>query len=165
MKTKNTKVVPAVLDGMPVEVATSMLCAPKAKLTNRMRKTCRAARERVYPSLAPIRKVPHPNEDLEEGQVEYEYRMDAKLDIEDKHDRLARGLNWTQLHSHLKRWSKRRAKVQSEYLRLMESSVADTVKESRGRDLTWAAAQMELVQDALQVEIERRKKITALKNL
>jgi len=148
MKTKNIKVVPAVLDGIPIEVATSMLCARKAKLTARMRKTCRAARERVCPSIAPIINT-------KDGQ---EYRMDAKIDTEVKLDRLARGLNWKQLHSHLKRWGKRRAKLQTEFIRLMESTTLGAVKESRGRALTWAAGQMELAQDALSAEIKRREK-------
>jgi hypothetical protein len=43
-------------DHMPEPVATEMLSAPKAKLSNRMRKVCRAARERriISPKTEPI---------------------------------------------------------------------------------------------------------------
>ena len=37
-------------DHMPTEVATEMLCAPKARMTNRERKECQRAREIRYAS-------------------------------------------------------------------------------------------------------------------
>lgn len=36
------------VDGMPPQVATELLCAPKARMTARQRKTCWAARSKVY---------------------------------------------------------------------------------------------------------------------
>lgn len=163
MTTQNTKVVPAELDGIPIEVATSMLLAPRARLTARMRKNCQAARCKVYPSVAPIRKVLRPDDvRIEDREVEYEYLMGAKIDTEIKLERLARDLKWAQLHSHLKRMSKRRANFQKQYLKLMHSTASDSVKESKGKLLTWAAGRIELAQDALSAEIKRREKITAL---
>lgn len=47
---------PAELDGMPREVATALLSEPKAKLSARMRKTCKAARETVFLSTSPMIK-------------------------------------------------------------------------------------------------------------
>ena len=44
-------------DGMPVEVATQMLCAPGVRLTNRMRKTCQAARQKTIQSPSPVRRT------------------------------------------------------------------------------------------------------------
>lgn len=163
MTTQNTKVVPAELDGIPIEVATSMLLAPRARLTARMRKNCQAARCKVYPSVAPIVIVPESDEEGEgEGKGKREYLMGAKIDTEVKIERLARGLKWVQLHSHLKRMTKRRTKLQKEYIKLMHSDVSDAVKQSQGRLLTWAAGRIELAQDALSAEIKRREKITAL---
>lgn len=49
-------VFPAVIDGMPKEVATEYLASPKAKLTNRFRKTCAAARQTVFESNLPLRR-------------------------------------------------------------------------------------------------------------
>lgn len=45
---------PAEIDHMPKEVATALLTEPKARLSNRERKTCKAARETVYLSTSPI---------------------------------------------------------------------------------------------------------------
>lgn len=45
-------------DHMPVEVATEMLCSPKAKMTNRERKECARAREHRYEST----RLPKPDE-------------------------------------------------------------------------------------------------------
>ena len=48
---KNNTVKLVETDHMPVEVATEMLCAPKAHMTNRQRKECQAARSKVYASV------------------------------------------------------------------------------------------------------------------
>lgn len=47
---------PADIDGIPREVATEYLASPKAKLTNRFRKTCATARQTVYQSNIPLRR-------------------------------------------------------------------------------------------------------------
>jgi hypothetical protein len=44
-------------DAMPVEVATAILTEPKAKITNRFRKQCKLAREKVYSSAVPLHRV------------------------------------------------------------------------------------------------------------
>jgi hypothetical protein len=41
-------------DAMPAEVATELLAAPRAKMTNRFRKTCRAARAHFWSSATPL---------------------------------------------------------------------------------------------------------------
>src|SRR3954464_6334445 len=52
LKTMQTKTIvkPHEGDHMPYQVATNLLTEPKAKLSNRMRKNCRAAREVVLRS-------------------------------------------------------------------------------------------------------------------
>ncbi len=45
-----TTIIEQPFDHMPVEVATEMLCAPKARMTNRERKECFRARERHFVS-------------------------------------------------------------------------------------------------------------------
>jgi hypothetical protein len=56
-----SKYIPAVpleLDSIPREVATEMLCNPRAKLTARMRKNCFAARQTVFAPGVPVRRLP-----------------------------------------------------------------------------------------------------------
>ncbi len=52
-----TTIVEQPFDHMPVEVATEMLCAPKARMTNRERKECFRARERHFVSTRTARPV------------------------------------------------------------------------------------------------------------
>jgi hypothetical protein len=44
-------------DAMPPEVATAILTEPRARLTNRFRKTAKLARERVFASDVPLHRV------------------------------------------------------------------------------------------------------------
>lgn len=46
-----------VFDHMPREVATEMLCSPKAKMTNRERKECRRARELRFESTRTVKPI------------------------------------------------------------------------------------------------------------
>lgn len=150
MKTKTNKVVPAELDGMPIEVATEMLTTPKVKMTARIRKTCFAAREKVYPSLAPIRKVVLPDD-----TVEFEYG-EPRLDVEVKLARRVHQLKFCQLVKHSQRVPRRIAKLRSLYLKLMNSKAPEPIKQFQGAQLTQTVANLEKVLSALQAEINLR---------
>lgn len=156
-KTKSNKVVPAELDGIPVEVATSMLTEPKVKMSNRMRKNCMAARQKVYPSIAPIRRVLTP-----ELEIEMQYQNDAHVASEVKLARRAKGLKFCQLVSHHARMVKRRAKAQATFLKLMQSKASEQHKESLGRILTRQAELLEQAGDALAAEIKLRRSACAV---
>lgn len=157
MKTQNTKVVPAVLDGIPPQVATEMLVEPKAKMTNRLRKNCAASRVRVYPSAAPIRKVEGFDPLTGKDGTELHYCPESLIKLEDKLLRRVRMLTWKQLHSFLHRMTKRRALCQHRYLKLQDDpKVHPAAKERMGAELTAAAARFELAQDALEDEIKNR---------
>lgn len=148
MKTKTNKVVPAELDGMPIEVATEMLTTPGVKMTARIRKTCFAAREKVYPSIAPIRKA---GKELEYGE--------PRLSVEIKLAKRVHQLKFCQLVKHSQRVPRRIAKLRSLYLKLMSSQAPEPVKQFRGAQLTQTVANLEKVLSALQAEINLRHKI------
>lgn len=152
-KPKNNKVVPVQQDGMPIEVATEMLTTPGVKMTARLRKTCFAAREKVYPSLAPIKKVVLPDE-----EVELEYG-EPRLSVEIKLAKRVHQLKFCQLVSHSRRVPRRIAKLRSLYLKLMNSAAPEPVKQFRGAQLTQTVANLEKVLSALQAEINLRHKI------
>jgi hypothetical protein len=50
------EIAPLDFDHMPVEVATEMLAAPKAKMSARQRKTCFAARQRIFYTGNPLHR-------------------------------------------------------------------------------------------------------------
>lgn len=154
-KTQTKKVVPAELDGMPIEVATEMLTTPKVKMTARIRKTCFAAREKVYPSLAPIRKVVLPDK-----TVEFEYG-EPRLSVEIKLAKRVHQLKFCQLVKHSQRVPRRIAKLRSLYLKLLSSEAPEPVKQFRGAQLTQTVANLEKVLSAIQAEINLRHKIVA----
>jgi hypothetical protein len=159
MKTKSNKVVPAELDGIPSEVATAMLCSTQ-KITNRMRKNCMAARQKVYPSISPIRKVLVPADArIEDREVEFHYAENASIEREVKLARRAKALKFCQLNDHHGRMVKRRAKAQAAYLKLMTSEASEQHKQALGKLLTEQASILEHAQDALAAEIKRRQSL------
>lgn len=160
MKTQSKKVVPAEQDGMPIEVATSMLTTPGVKMTARLRKTCFAARERVYPSLAPIIKREQATEEGKEKWIEYEYG-EPRLSIEIKLAKRVHQLKFCQLVKHSQRVPRRIAKLRSMYLKLMSSKAPEPVKQYQGAQLTQTVANLEKVLSALQAEINLRHKVVA----
>jgi len=152
MKSKNIKVVPAEIDGMPPEIAVELLVGHKT--THRLRKNCMAAREKVYPSLAPIINAV----DVDGTPIQ-EYLTDAAIDRETKLARKAKRLTLEQLSSHHGRVTKRRFAVQKLYLKLMQSEASDAHKQTLGDELTARAHLLELAQDSLLAETTRRIKI------
>lgn len=161
MKNKNTKVVPIAPDGMPIEVATEMLTTPKVKMTARLRKTCFAAREKVYSSVAPIRKVFRPEDArIEDRKIELQYG-ESRLPVEIKLSRRVHQLKFCQLVSHCRRVPRRIAKLRSLYLKLMNSDAPESIKQMQGAQLTQTVANLEKVLSTLQAEINLRHKIVA----
>jgi len=152
MKNKNTKVVPAEIDGMPPEVAVEILCGNK--ITNRMRKNCMAVRQKVYPSLAPIINAV----DVDGTPIQ-EYLTDAAISHETKLAKKAKRLTLEQLSSHHHRVTRRRFAVQKLYLKLMQSEASEAHKAALGDELTARAHLLELAQDSLLAEATRRIKI------
>lgn len=151
-KTKlNNKVVPAQVDGMPIEVATEMLTTPGVKMTNRLRKNCMAAREKVYISASPII-----NGVDDEGKPELQYGPAAK-DPTLKLANRAGKLKFSQLVSHHKRAGRRHAETQRNYLKLMQSNAPEHIKQSMGKLLTAQAEKFETAQSVLGVEITLRR--------
>ena len=141
---------------MPPEVAVEILVGNK--ITNRMRKNCIAARQRVYPSLAPIINAV----DVDGTPIQ-EYLTDAAIARETKLVRKAKLLTLEKLSSHHGRVMRRRFAVQKLYLRLMASQASDAHKAALGDELTARAHMLELAQDSLMHEITRRVKIANIR--
>lgn len=149
-KINPNKVVPAELDGIPVEVATSMLTTPGVKMSARMRKNCMAARRKVYPSHSPILRV------IVDGEVEFHYMEDPKIAADIKLAKRAKKLTFCQLVSHQARMTKRHAMAQATYLKLMQSNASEQHKQALGRVLTQQALLLEQAGAALGAEIKAR---------
>ena len=147
----NQKVVPAQVDGMPIEVANEMLFSPKVRMSNRMRKNCMAAREKVFTSDAPIRNVKQ-----QDGTVEREYLPNARKPCAIRLAQRAAKLTFVQLLSHHKRADRRRARAQQNYLKLMQSTASEKIKRTMGAMLTAQAEQFEAAKAVLATEIAIR---------
>lgn len=105
---KNEQVKPEERDTMPAEVATEMLCDPKVRLSNTVRKTCCSARHKVFPSVAPIV--------LDKESGEYQY-----MEVKKRYGRYQPHLlTWAQLH----KWHKRLVATRLSYQRKWEKLVA-----------------------------------------
>ena len=128
-------------DNMPYEVATAMLTEPKAKLTARMRKTCAAARDTIFPSRTPLTRS------KEDGQL---YPLDLPaLRLPSKY----RGYTFAQLL----RWSRRckwlRVVLQRHYLQLESEKADDRLL----RAVVLAVSRVEYQMDCISDELCRRK--------
>lgn len=135
------------VDHMPKEVATEMLCSPKARLTNRERKECMRARAAVY--------VP----------------TDTKKPYDEKLLRKAKQSSWAQLIRIVVRCSLRRSMAQNRWLKLSNklakletTPLNKTVREAADfvirRDmaaLDVLVAQLEMKIDAAKKEVDYRK--------
>lgn len=118
------EVAAAELDGMPHEVATSMLTTPKTKLTNRMRKNCLSARCKVFTSETPLLRP-----DPEKG---YHVASPLKQPPKTLDDKLLAKLsqkNGLQLLNILARAKKRRARIQKQWVKLDDSKPKEGLPE------------------------------------
>jgi hypothetical protein len=148
-KNRTPKIQPANLkpvdfDHMPKEVATEMLCAPKARLTNRERKACMAARETRYTSTRePISK-------------------DAKVATKLK------GATWLQLFIWNKRATNRRDALQRAY-KLAQRTLekpnlhpgTKILLERQSAVASLQAVALDAFRDLLEDEVKRRQDFIA----
>lgn len=154
---KNTLIVEAEdRDHMPVEVAIERLTNAKGRYTNRDRKVAKQAREKVYPSIHPIRR-----EDNHHVYVPVKKEPDAKLTAKMKEK------NVIQLLKLAKRSRSRRQIVQRQYLKLGEKPFPENIsqraltylKNRRAQALAlleMTAVQLESQYDAAVDELTRR---------
>lgn len=148
----------SIQDGMPREVATSILSEPKAALSNRWRKACMRAREKVFVSSSPIRRMPAINEagEIIKGWV---YTENTLRTPEDKTARRFGGATLAQLDKWKSRAIKRRVVVQREFLAVLNSDVPafqarfDTARQL----LTELANKLDIIRDCAEDEIAARK--------
>jgi len=86
------------LDQMPYEAATEMLCDPKARMTNLMRKTCQAARQTYWAA--------------DECPTPMAYKLQERV----------RRVPWDRLHRLVKRVGVKRAQVQRAHYRAKDAA-------------------------------------------
>lgn len=139
-------------DSIPREVATAMLTEPRARLTNRMRKNCIAAREIIFASEAPFRKIPAPGHG-------YSWKLNELRTPDEKMKRRFGRATLRQLGNWLRRSIVRREVVQRRYLAVPNSDVRafqahfDAVRAS----LALLAERLDLIRDVCEDEINVRE--------
>jgi|SRR5712664_545279 len=119
-QTTDPAVTPETIDGMPVEVATAMLTGPKVKLSNRMRKNCAIARQKVFTSEAPLyRDYSQTRREVIEGKSTFKRAVaHAPKSLDTKINARIRRSNLKQLLNLLRRSAIRRLTIQRDYLKL-----------------------------------------------
>lgn len=143
-------------DGMPREVATSMLTAPRARLTARMRKVCSAARETVYPSESPIY---YQQFSSDAGDVFRRcYTEREPVEVETKTARRFKSASILQLGKWQSRAIKRRAVVQRAYLAVPNSDVPafQARFDAARQTLALLATKLDIIRDCAEDEINAR---------
>lgn len=167
----NTKIEPTQKDAMPYEVATAMLTEPKARMTNRMRKTCNAARWKEYcnngqPMFRECRIDPAPTYShtrlVKLSLIDAERRI---ITPEEKTARRYAGVTWEQLHRWQQRAIRQRMRVQQQFTKGREKLDALSKEDvQRIRQLRFALAllqktaeALEAIMDATEDEIKRRE--------
>lgn len=145
-------------DGIPREVASAMLTEPRARLTNRMRKNGMAAREKVFASVAPFRRMPAQDA---AGKIikGYGYAEIESRSLEDKTKQRLSRASIRQLGNWLHRSIARRVVVQRKYLAVPNSDVrAFQAKFDAARQaLALLAERLDIIRDVCEDEIVTRK--------
>lgn len=145
---KNTNTIEAQhRDGMPKQVATAMLAAPKAKMSNRMRKVCALARETVFPSTTPLTRC------AKDGHL---YPLD--MPVLSSPNKLA-GITYSKLSRMLWRAVSRRSVIQRRYT-LLVATGAELSKPKTLAMLRAIAAQLDSIFEAVSDELARRDRPT-----
>lgn len=148
---KYIPVAPLELDSIPREVATEMLCNPRAKLTARMRKNCFAARQKVFAPGVPLRKrLPG---------LSSPFLIDEEFPIvttESKLTRKFKQLPLAKLGTIARRARSGRRSVQQAFEKLIHDDSKQAIKLRRLLD--FAAARHELALDCATAEIKSRRK-------
>lgn len=134
-------------DGMPYAVATAMLSEPRARITNNFRKQCRRARDVVFVSSSPIRRMP----DTTFKSFGWEDR--EVVSPEQKTVRRFRSASLSQLGKWLRRSIAHRAIIQSKYLAITdETPHAEFARAA----LSAIANRLDIIRDCAEEEIARR---------
>lgn len=146
-------IAPQEQDGIPRAVATAMLTEPRARLTNRMRKNCIAARDKVFASSVPFRRMPAHDA---AGKIikGWGYAEIEPRTPEDKVKRRFATASLRQLGNWLRRSIVRRGPLQRKYLALQ----GDSPRTALARELIALAVQrLDTVRDVCEDEITMRK--------
>jgi hypothetical protein len=155
---------PAELDHMPVEVATALLTEPRSRITNRHRKLCKSAREKVFLSTSPI---VHPQKLVKEGILEpmgFHYTAIAAKTAEHKLVVRAGHATLAQLDKWRSRCRTKRRAVQTQYQKVLSTEIPDNahaafkqrIKEQTLLLLSQRAAILDLAWDIFDSEISAR---------
>lgn len=144
---------PQTIDGIPRAVATAMLTEPRARLTNRMRKNCIAARQKVFASSTSFRRMPAHDA---AGKIikGWGYAEIEPRTPEDKMKRRFVIASLRQLGNWLRRSIARRGPLQRKYLAVQ----GDSPRHVMAREIIALAVQrLDTVRDVCEDEITMRK--------
>lgn len=149
-------VAPQQNEGMPYEVATAMLSERRARITNSFRKQCQLARERVYVSSAPIRRMPA-QDTAGEIVKGWGYTECVAISPEQKTVRRFQSASLVQLGNWLRRAMARRAIIQKRYLAITdETPHAEFARAA----LSVIANRLDIIRDCAEDEINGRVRNT-----
>lgn len=145
-------IAPEQRDSIPREVATAMLTEPRARLTNRMRKNCVSAREKVFASTAPFRRMPAVNA---QGEIVkgYGYVEVAQRTAEYKTKLRFSRATLRQLGHWIRRSIARRYPLQRKYLAVQGNSLRH---EQARFVIAQAVQRLDLIRDMCEDEIAMR---------
>lgn len=150
-------IAPQERDSIPREVATAMLTEPRARLTNRMRKNCVSARQKVFASTAPFRRMPAVNA---QGEIVKGWGY-AEIEVRTPDECMKRRFataTLRQLGNWLRRAIARREIVQRRYLAVPNSDVPKfQVRFDAARQaLALLAERLDLIRDVCEDELKMR---------
>lgn len=152
-------IAPEQRDCIPREVATAMLTEPRAKLSNRMRKNCIAARSKVFVSSSPIQRVPAQNEQTGEIVKGWSWTEKQAKQPEDKMKHRFASVSLRQLGNWLCRSISRRAIIQRRYLAVPNSDVQyqQARFDAARQGFALMAERLDLIRDLCEDEVAMRK--------
>lgn len=153
---------PLDIDHMPAEVATEMLA--RGKLTNRQRKQCMQARQKVFAMGVPLRRqiashLPEAPGSLFTDNPMRSLVFDSDFSPPTKESKLTRrfsSVSIDRLQRQVTRSIRARRRVQTAYAKLAGDESKQAIKLRRLLDL--AAAHHEAIQDSAQETINARMK-------
>lgn len=152
-------IAPEQRDSIPREVATAMLSEPRARLTNRMRKNCVSAREKVFASTSSIVGQWVSEEDSENDKWMLLYTERDGRSPEDRMKRRFAIATLRQLGNWLRRSIARREIVQRRYLAVPNSDVPKFQArfDAARQALVLLAEWLDCIRDVCEDEIAMRK--------
>lgn len=140
-------------DGIPRAVATAMLTEPRARLTNRMRKNCIAARQNVFASTSPIVAQWVIEEDSENEKRMLFYTGHEAKQPDERIKRRFGNASLRQLGKWLRRSIARRRPLQDKF----QAIVGDSPRHVMAREIIALAVQrLDTVRDVCEDELKVR---------